>query len=141
MYNHWKHCSVCANEFKPEASRPDRAVLYRCVTCTDLGTATKSHHGDNSLHICTSCHLQTTLFHASSHCWAKVFISNQKDAYAYKKGKDWTDRCSTKAQELAVQSLTGYNEGTNLPKGLFGRPRLEVGCDFLISVFSPSTSL
>lgn len=53
----------------------------------------------------------STLYHASSHCWAKVFVLPQKDAYAYAKGRKWNERVSQKAMELAMNSEDGYNEG------------------------------
>ena len=98
----WQYCSVCAEGFVPEEGSNNRPVLYRCVTCSDLASGDAKDAAKRCLHICTKCHEKSGLYHASSHCWAKVFVSTTRGAYDYKKGLDWISRVSAAAANLSI---------------------------------------
>lgn len=108
---------MCAHEFKAEDSKPERKVLYRCITCSDLRASAKSTDHNAVIHICTTCHTLSSLYHASSHCWTKVFIAPQADAYRYDRGKEWCKKLNSRVNELAYSSETGTNDGMLTSKG------------------------
>ena len=106
----FSYCSVCDKDFKPDSDAKKEPVLYRCVTCSDLSSGDRQEASKRCLHICTSCYEKSGLYHASSHCWAKVFVSTVRGAYDYKKGVDWINRIFDSATELAVP-IPGVDTG------------------------------
>lgn len=96
----WQRCCVCSTHF--DAVDPARPLLYRCVTCSDLSTVVTSTRNvqDCCLHICSKCYGSADLYHPSSHSWAKVFISNVKGYYQYKKADEWIDKVRIAATSL-----------------------------------------
>jgi hypothetical protein len=106
----WQYCSVCAEQFQPEEDSNKKPVLFRCVTCSDLSTGDRKEAQKRCLHICTKCHEKSGLYHASSHCWAKVFVSTVRGAYDFKKGQDWVNGIFDAATELAAP-IPGVDTG------------------------------
>lgn len=108
----WKYCSVCRGQFGPDDTSGGRPVLFRCVHCSDFSSGDARSCADRSLHICIACHAKSGLYHASSHCWAKVFVSTARGAYDYKKGIEWVGKVSSSATYIASSDRSVDSPGT-----------------------------
>lgn len=104
---------MCRSDFGPEDTSQGRPVLYRCIHCSDFSSGDAKASANRCLHLCTSCHGKAGLYHASSHCWAKVFVNTARGAYDYKKGTDWIGKVSAVATQLTASNQSIESPGTS----------------------------